>query len=337
MLENIGIRGKINKQFFLNNGLYVVLLALIGVIAMISPKFFSLVVLRDILMQSSTRIIVALGCMFILIAAGADLSGGRMVGFAAVISGSLAQASTYSNPFFSKYTDLPIWIPVLVSILVGLVIGMLNGYIVAKLSVPAFIATLGTSMFIYGLNSLYFNLPPNNSQPLGGYQKAFTELGAGSIAGIPYITLIALGCMLFVFVLMNKTCLGKEIYAVGGNEEAAKFAGINIIKVQLFVYSMAGIMYALAGMLEAARTGSATSNYGAGYELDAIASCIVGGCSITGGVGTVQGVFVGVIIFNVISYGLTFIGVSSYWQNVIKGIIIVAAVALDVRKYKTKK
>lgn len=336
MVQSTSIKKKFNKQFFLNNGLYVVMLALIAVIAFISPKFLSLVVLRDILMQSSTRIIVALGCMFILIAAGADLSGGRMVGFAAVVSGSLAQASTYSNPFFVNHTDLPVLVPILVSVVVGLIIGMMNGYIVAKLDVPAFIATLGTSMFIYGLNSLYFNLPPNNSQPLGGYQKAFTELGAGSIAGIPFITLIALGCMLFVFVLLNKTCLGKEIYAVGGNEEAAKFSGINIFKIQMFVYSMAGILYALAGVLEAARTGSATSNYGAGYELDAIASCIVGGCSITGGVGTVQGVFVGVLIFNVISYGLTFIGVSSYWQNVVKGIIIVAAVAIDVRKYRTK-
>lgn len=325
------------KSTIINNAIYFVLVVLIIAIAIVSPKFFSLVVLRDILMQSSTRIIVALGCMLIIIIAGADLSGGRMVGLAAVISGSLAQVSTYSNPFFKNLTDLPVIIPIVVSIMVGLIFGMANGFIVSKMKVPAFIATLGTSMIIYGVNSLYFNLPPNNSQPLGGYQKAFTNLGNGSICGIPYILLIAILCMLIVYIILSKTCLGKEIFAVGGNEEAARFSGINIFKIQIFTYSIAGCLYALAGVLEAARTGSATSTYGVGYELDAIASCIVGGSSITGGVGTVPGVFVGVIIFNVISYGLTFIGISSYWQNVVKGLIIICAVAIDIRKYSRKK
>ncbi|HHY75133.1 MAG TPA: beta-methylgalactoside transporter, partial [Bacillus bacterium] len=147
------------------------------------------------------------------------------------------------------------------------------------------------------------------------------------------IVIIAVVCMAIVWMLYNKTCLGKEIFAVGGNMEAARVSGINVFKIQMVTFTLAGAFYALAGCLEAARTGGATSAYGAGYELDAIASCIVGGCSITGGVGTVGGVFAGVIIFNVLNYGLTFIGISPYWQNVVKGLIIISAVALDVRKY----
>ena len=208
---------------------------------------------------------------------------------------------------------------------------------VSKLKVPAFLATLGTQMIIFGFSSLYFNMEPNSSQPLGSLLKGFRNLGGGSILGIPVIVIIALLVMLVVWILLTKTCLGKEIFAVGGNLEAARVSGINVFKIQLITYSIAGACYGLAGALEAARTSSATSAYGSGYELDAIASCIVGGCSVAGGVGTVGGVFAGVIIFNVLSYGLTFIGISPYWQNVVKGLIIIGAVALDVRKYAGKK
>ena len=158
---------------------------------------------------------------------------------------------------------------------------------------------------------------------LGSLTKGFKALGGGSIAGIPIIVIIALAVMLLVWIMLTKTCLGKEIFAVGGNLEAARVSGINVFKIQMITYSIAGACYGLAGALESARTSSATSAYGQGYELDAIASCIVGGCSVAGGVGTVGGVFAGVIIFNVISYGLTFIGISPYWQNVVKGLIII--------------
>ncbi|MCF0114687.1 MAG: beta-methylgalactoside transporter, partial [Erysipelotrichaceae bacterium] len=130
--------------------------------------------------------------------------------------------------------------------------------------------------------------------------------------------------------------LGKEIFAVGGNPEAAKVSGINVFKITIITYALAGAFYGLAGALECARTGSANANFGAGYELDAIASCVIGGCSAGGGIGGVPGVFLGVIIFTVISYGLTFIGLSSYWQNVVRGIIVIIAIALDVRKYSKK-
>lgn len=328
------LNNKKTNKFLMDNALYLVLILMIVILAIISPNFFSLIVFRDILMQSSARLIIALGCMFILIVAGADLSGGRVVGLAAVVAGTFAQSSTFYNKYWINIPELPVIIPVIIALLVGLTFGLINGLIVSKLEVPAFIATMGVGLAVYGFNCLYFNRPPNNSQPLGGFTDSFRALGGGSIGIFPIIVLIALFCTLGVYYFLNNTCLGKELFAVGGNINAAKVSGINVDKILIMAYSLAGVFYAMGGILEAARTGSAASNYGAGYEMDAIASCVVGGCSLGGGVGSVPGVFVGVIIFNVISYGLTFIGISPYWQHIFKGLIIVGAVAIDVRKYR---
>lgn len=331
------IKNKLDtKSLLMDYAIYVILTALVVIIAVISPKFLSINVAKDILMQSAVRIVVAMGCMFIIISGSADLSGGRMVGLAALIAASLAQTANASLKFWPNLPELPVIIPVVVSVAVGLLVGCANGFIVSKLKVPAFLATLGVQMILYGSNCLYFNKAPNNSQPLGGFLKSFSRIGTGSVAGIPFLIIIAVVVMILVHILLTKTCLGKEIFAVGGNPEAARVSGINVFKITMITYGIAGACYGLAGCLEATRTGSASSSYGLGYELDAIASCIVGGCSAGGGVGGVPGVFFGVIIFNVINYGLTFIGLSSYWQYVVKGLIIVAAIAIDVRKYNAK-
>lgn len=322
------------RKFLMNNVLYVIMLVIIAVIAGISGgKFFSVRVMRDILNQSSVRVLVALGCMFVILTGQADLSGGRMVGLAAVVSGTLAQQSTYMIKFWPGLPELPPIVPVLASIALGVCVGMANGWIVSKLKVPAFLATLGMQMILFGANSLYINKAPNNSQPLGGILQNFKDLGTGSIGGVTYIIIIAVVAAIAVHILQTKTTLGKQIFAVGGNPEAARVNGINVFMITLVTYAIAGGFYGLAGCLECARTGSATSAYGLSYELDAIASCIVGGCSAGGGVGGVPGVFLGVVIFNVINYGLTFIGLSSYWQYVVKGLIIITAIAIDVRKY----
>ena len=322
------------KKFLMNNVLYVIMLVIIAAIAVISGgKFFSMRVMRDILNQSSVRVLVALGCMFVILTGQADLSGGRMVGLAAVVSGTLAQQATYAIKFWPGLPELPPIVPVVVSIALGVCVGMVNGWVVSKLKVPAFLATLGMQMILFGANSLYINKAPNNSQPLGGILSSFKDLGSGSVFGVTYIIIIAVAAAIAVHILQTKTTLGKQIFAVGGNPEAARVNGINVFMITLVTYAIAGGFYGLAGCLECARTGSATSAYGLSYELDAIASCIVGGCSAGGGVGGVPGVFLGVVIFNVINYGLTFIGLSSYWQYVVKGIIIITAIAIDVRKY----
>jgi len=325
------------KGFLKDNVIYIVLLGLVVGIAIINPRFFSINALRDILVQSSTRVIIALGAAFILITGGVDLSSGRMVGFAAVISASMMQTADYLRRF---YPDLPqIWviIPILIAVSVGIIAGVLNGTIVAKFNVPPFIATLGTMVIIYGVNSIYFDLPPNNSQPIGGLRADFTNLGSGTFFGLPIIVLFAIFVSFVVWIIFNKTRLGKNVYAIGGNKEAAVVSGINVSRTLIIIYGIAGALYAIAGILEAARTGGATNNYGNMYELDAIAACVVGGVSTSGGIGTVPGVLAGVLIFTVINYGLTFIGVNPYWQLIIKGIIIVSAVAFDIQKYIAKK
>ncbi len=330
------------RKFVNDNAIFIVLIILVLAIAFQNPAFLSMNNLRNILIMSSTRIIIALGVGGILITQGTDLSAGRMVGLAAVISASMLQSLDYTRRFFPNLPEIPLIVPILICILTGIILGFANGLIVAKLNVPPFIATLGTMVIIYGMNSIYFAMEPNNSQPIGGLRADFTKLGTGYIGpsgpySIPYIVIIALLVAVLVWVLLNKTTIGKSLYAIGGNPQAARVSGINVSRMLIFVYSFAGAMYGLAGVLEAGRTGGATNNYGNMYELDAIAACVVGGVSTSGGIGTVPGMLAGVLIFGVINYGLTFIGVNPYWQQIVKGLIIVFAVAFDIAKYYVKK
>jgi methyl-galactoside transport system permease protein len=320
----------------MEKAIFLVLLLLVVVIAIINPRILSVRVMRDVLMMSSTKVIMALGMMFVILTGGVDLGGGRTVGLAAVISASMLQTPDYVRRFYPELGQIPILFPILIAVLAGTAFGILNGMIVAKFKVPAFIATLSSMLIIYGVNSIYFNMAPNNSQPIGGLRSDFTYLGSGSIGFMPVIIIFAAIVSLIVWIVLNKTVFGKNVYAVGGNPEAAAVSGINITKTLVGLFGLCGFLIALSGVLEAARTGGATNNYGSGYELDAIASCVVGGVSTTGGVGTVSGVIAGVIIFSFINYGLTFVGVNPYWQNIIKGLIIVAAVSFDIRKYVKK-
>ena len=329
------------QEFVMQNAIYIVLIVLTIGIAVYDPRFLSITTLRDILLQSSTRAIIALGAAFVLITGGVDLSTGRVVGLTAVISASMLQVSDYSRLFYPNLPELPLWLPVLLAILAGLAVGVINGLIVSRFHVPPFIATLGTMVIVYGVNSIYFDMKPNESQPIGGLRQDFTNLGSGAFGSgdytLPYIVIIALVISFIVWVIFNKTRLGKNMYAIGGNVHAAVVSGINVSRNLLVIYAIAGALYGLAGVLEAARTGGATNNYGNMYELDAIAACVVGGVSTAGGIGTVPGILAGVLIFGVINYGLTFIGINPYWQLIIKGLIIVMAVAFDIRKYLAKK
>jgi methyl-galactoside transport system permease protein len=329
------------RNFMSQNAIYIVLIVLIAAIAISDPRFLSITAFRDILLQSSTRAIIALGAAFVLITGGVDLSAGRVVGLTAVLSASMLQTEDYARRFFPDLPHLPLIAPILIAIIAGLIVGLLNGFVVAKFSVPPFISTLGTMVIVYGANSIYFDLKPNQSQPIAGLRNDFKNLGSGYIGpsgpySVPYIVIIAIAISIIVWVIFNKTRFGKNMYAIGGNVQAAIVSGINVSRNLIYIYAAAGALYGLAGVLESARTGGATNNYGNMYELDAIAACVVGGVSTTGGVGTVPGVLAGVLIFGVINYGLTFIGVNPYWQLIIKGIIIIAAVAFDIRKYLSK-
>ncbi len=327
--------------WMMNNAIFVVLLVLILIVVIVEPSFISINNFRNILAQASTRLIIALGIGGLIITQGTDLSAGRLVGLSAVISASLLQAPNYAYRMYPNLPELNIIIPILLVCLICGLFGWVNGFIIAKFNVTPFIATLGTSLLVYGANSTYFDRPPFGAQPIGGLSETYMSFAQGSfnIGGfmVPYLVVYATITTVVMWFIWNKTRLGKNIFAVGGNPEAAAVSGVNIVKTLLIVYTMAGILYGFAGSLEAARIGSATNNTGNMYEFDAIAACVVGGVSFSGGIGTIAGIVTGVLIFQVISYGLAFIGVTPYMQYIIKGLIIVLAVAIDMRKYIKRK
>lgn len=327
--------------WMMNHAIFLVLLVLLLIIITISPDFVTMNNFRNILTQASTRIIIALGVGGIIILQGTDLSAGRIVGLSAVISASLLQSSSYAYRMYPDLPVLPIFLPILLAAAAAGLFGLINGLVISKLNVTPFITTLGTQIIIYGVTSTYFDRPPYGAQPIGGLDLRYMRFAQGSfkIGGfaLPYLVIYAAIITLLIWILWNKTAFGKNIYAVGGNPEAAVVSGVNKAKTIIIVFVLAGILYGFAGSLEAARVGSATNNTGNMYELDAIAACVVGGVSFSGGVGTVAGVVTGVLIFQVINYGLAFIGVNPYLQYIIKGLIIITAVAIDTRKYIKKK
>ena len=331
-------------QFLLDNAITIVLLLLVAVFVYNDPSFLSLVNLTNILSQASTNVIIALGVAGLIVTQGTDLSAGRMVGLSAVVAASLLQSPDNVS---RMYQHLPgilanqyIIVALIVACIITAFLGFLNGFVIAKLKVTPFITTLGSMIIIYGLSSMYVDREPMGAQPIGGLSTHYTEFAQGGFRigslMVPYLVIYATAVTIFMWVLWNKTRFGKNLFAVGGNPEAAAVSGVNITKTLLIVYTLAGALYGFAGTLEAARVGSATNNTGNMYELDAIAACVVGGVSFSGGVGKISGVVIGVLMFQVISYGLNFSGVSPYWQYVIKGLIIISAVALDTRKYLKK-
>jgi methyl-galactoside transport system permease protein len=333
----------LNKKSMLTylkeGGIYVVLLVLLAIIIIQDPSFLSLVNLSNILTQSSVRVIIALGVAGLIVTQGTDLSAGRQVGLAAVVAATMLQAMDNVNKVFPNLDVVPIPLVILTVCIVGALIGLLNGVIIAYLNVTPFITTLGTMIIVYGINSLYYDYV--GSSPIAGFDPAFSKFAQGFIhlggLKLSYITFYAVIAIAFVWVLWNKTRFGKNIFAIGGNPEAAKVSGVNVPLNLIMIYALSGVFYAFGGLLEAGRIGSATNNLGFMYELDAIAACVVGGVSFAGGVGSVAGVVTGVLIFTVINYGLTYIGVNPYWQYIIKGSIIIFAVALDSLKYAKKK
>lgn len=334
------VREKSWKSCLLDWAIYIVLLMLVLVIIYIDPKFLSLKNVTAILTQASTRIILALGVSGIIVLGCTDLSLGRSVGMAAIFSASLLQDPTYGSRVFPNLPELPIIVPIIGSIVLCTAFSLIHGFIVAKLKVAPFIASLGMQLVIYGLMSIYFDIV-NDSAPIGVLSPKFSALAQGHIMigaiKIPYLVCYAIVAIIVIWFIWNKTILGRNMFAIGGNAEAANVSGINIIRNMLIIYLIAGIMYGIGGSLEVARTGSATNALGQSYELDAIASCVVGGVSMRGGVGSIGGVVTGVLLFQIISYGLVFAQVNPYLQYFVKGLIILLAVAVDTQKYIKKR
>ncbi len=321
------------KKFLMDKALILALLAMIIGIVIMEPAFLQWRVAKDIMTQSSVKLIVALGLLFPLLLGGTDLSGGRQVGLAAVIVASMSQAADYASKFYPGLPNIPIIIPILIAICVVAIIGAVNGFMISKFKMAPFIATFGMSTIVYGINCLYYAKEPNNAQPIGGIRGGLTILSSYKLFGqISLLIVIAAVITVISWFVLNKTVFGKHIYAVGGNENAAKVSGVKVHKIIIAVFIIESILVGMAGILEVARTGGANSAYGFSYEFDAISACVVGGVSLSGGVGKVSGVVLGVIIFTIISYGLAFIGINPNWQLIVKGVIICTAVALDMKK-----
>lgn len=335
-------------DFALNYALYVILgLMILGVI-IIEPNFVSIKNFTNILSQASTRAILALGVAGLIVLQGTDLSAGRILGLSAIVSASLLQEVSYAARMYPNLPALPLILPLIVAILIGVLLSLVNGFGVAKLKLHPFIITLGTQLIAYGAALIYIDRPPLGAQPIAGLDSRYTKIVKGAfeikkmgtqevLFEIPYLIFYAAIIAVIMWFIWNKTKLGKNMFAIGGNPEAAAVSGVSLTKNILLIYLMAGVLYGVAGYLEAARIGSATSITGQNYELDAIAACVVGGVSFSGGVGTIPGVLIGAVILQFINYGLQYIGVNPYLQIIIKGLIIIVAVSIDVRKYIVKK
>ncbi len=300
-------------------------------------NFFSWGNLTNLLSNTAIRFLIALGVSGCLITKGTDLSAGRQVGFAAVIAGIMCQRGDYNGRLWKFLPEMNIGLVFLVVVFFGVIWGLINGFIVTKLHVPPFIATLGTQTIIYGIS-----LVISDAQPIGGFQKIYTTLINGRIGSVkgfhlPYLLFVAAVFGLVFWFIYNKMRFGKYMYAIGGNDVAAEVSGVNTTRTLMRIYTTAGIMYAVAGYLLAAKSGGASASMGQGYELEAIAGCTIGGVSTTGGIGTVPGILIGVLVFELLKIILQFLGVNPYYSYVVQGLVIVLAVSLDIRKYIAKK
>jgi ribose transport system permease protein len=292
--------------------------------------------LSIIILQVSVIGIIAVGVTQVIITGGIDLSSGSVVGFTAMIAASLAQTSTNARAVYPALTDISIVWPVLAGLTVGLMAGIVNGSFIAYTGIPPFIATLGMMVTARGLAKWY-----TRGQPVALLQDDFAWIGSSfDVWGfpLPLPVIIFLVVAAIFHIALRYTRYGKFTYAIGANPQAARVSGINISQHLIKVYAIAGLLAGLAGVVTAARAASGQPGMGVAYELDAIAATVIGGTSLTGGVGRITGTVIGTIILGVVTSGFTFLRIDAYYQEIVKGAIIVAAVIADqYRQNKRKK
>ena len=283
--------------------------------------------LTIMILQVSVIGIIAVGVTQVIITGGIDLSSGSVVGMTAMFSASFAQASTWPRALYPNLTDMPFFVPIAVGIAVGLLAGFINGQLIARTKIPPFIATLGMMVTARGISKWY-----TKGQPVSGLSEDFIFIGTG-IAPVVVFLLVAI----IFHVALRYTRYGKFTYAIGANVQAARVSGINVEAHLIKVYAIAGMLAGLAGVVTAARAQTAQAGMGVMYELDAIAAAVIGGTSLAGGAGRITGTVIGTIILGVMTSGFTFLRVDAYYQEIIKGMIIVTAVVADVYRQKKRK
>lgn len=320
------------KKIVSNNAIIILIVLLAILTGCTTQNFFTVTNFKNLVVNVSPRFIIACGVSGCLITKGTDLSAGRAVGLAACLSAMMLQSLDYSARMLPWMPDIPWPVALIIVMVIMGCFGGVNGVVISALKVPPFIATLGMQTIIYGLCSLI-----TNNQPMGGYKPSYLTVASGSLGPIPYLMLFAVVIGIYFWFLYNKTRHGKYMYAIGGNENAAQVAGVNVRGSLIRIYILAGCMYALAGFLVGAKAGGASTATGNGYELEAIAACTIGGVSANGGVGKVGGILIGVLVFEILKICLQFLGVDPAYTYIAQGLVIVIAVALDLRKYLQKK
>ena len=299
--------------FFSKYGIYFAFALLTTILAVTSPPFRTLANIENILQQISVNGIMAIGMTLVIITAGIDLSVGSVLALSAVVATSFAHPGEHA-----------LIVSLSLGVLAGLICGAVNGILIAKKRLAPFIVTLGMMTVARGAALVY-----TSGRPVINLSDAYNEIGGGAAGDIPFPAMIFFVVILLGVFILHFTRFGRYVYAVGGNELAAKVSGINTDRVLIGVYALTGALAGVAGIVLSSRIMSGPPAAGAGYELDAIAAVVIGGTSLSGGVGSIAGTIVGVLIIGVMNNGLDLLNVSSYWQQIVKGLIIVLAVLLD--------
>jgi ribose transport system permease protein len=317
-----------NKELLKKSQSLIALFALCLVIGILSDKFMTSSNLWNVLRQISVNICISVGMTLVVLMAGIDLSVGSVLAFSSAVCAGLLSKGI-SIPSLDLFIGFTVLGGVLVALLVGLLMGLFNGWVITKFSLPPFVATLAMLTIARGATMLY-----TQGIPISNLGTSFEFIGSGWFLGIPVPVWISLLVVLSVIFITNKTTFGRYIYAIGGNERAAFLSGINIKAVKLAVYGISGMMAAVGGILVTSRLNSAQPNAGASYELDSIAAVVIGGTSLSGGIGTIAGTVIGATIIGVLNNGLILLNVSPFWQQVVKGLVILLAVIIDQKSKK---
>lgn len=327
-------------DILLNNAMYIIIAVAVVYIAIMRPTFIKLPSIVNILSLTAAKLPIALGIGGCIVLTGTDISAGRVVGLTACISASLL--TTVFKVFPNMTSAAPLPLVLLLVIGVGALVGFVNGFSVAKFKLHPFIVTLSTQLIVYGIILMYLMRGVNNGQTLSGLADNYRSFVTGTLftiggVAVPKYVLYSLILTIIMWIIWNKTTFGKNMFAVGSNEEAANVSGVNVMRTIIMVFMLAGMMYGITGFLDGARIASANANTGLNYECDAIAACVIGGVSFVGGIGRISGIVVGVLLLQIIFTGLNFLAVDANMLYIIKGLIILIACAIDMRKYLVRK
>jgi ribose transport system permease protein len=314
---------KINSRSMKRFQSLIALVVLCIALTLMTDKFFTTDNGLNVLRQIAVNICIATGMTLIVLTAGIDLSVGSVLALCGAVTAGLLK-NGIEIPAGDLFIGFTVLGALLGGIILGAALGWFNGFTITRFNVPPFVATLAMLTIARGFTMLY-----TKGHPISNLGKNFAFIGSGTLIGIPVPVWIAVIVVLLAVFITQKTKMGRYIYAIGGNEQAAKLSGININKVKMVVYAMAGTLAALGGIIVTARLDSAQPNAGISYELDAIAAVVIGGTSLSGGKGSVWGTVMGAIIIGVLNNGLVLLNVSPFWQQVVKGAVILLAVIVD--------